>query len=55
MDEIWSVSKCIPVVDSLEHASKPSGSIIMGNLPAECELASQKDSCDMELEFLKMC
>jgi len=55
MDKILSVSKCVPVVDSLEHASKPSGSIIMGNLPDKCELASQKDSHAMELEFKKMC
>jgi hypothetical protein len=53
MDKILSVSKCVPVVDSLEHASRCVGSMIMGNLPAECELASQKDSCTMELEFNK--
>jgi len=30
-----------------------SGSITIGNLPADCELASQKDSCAVELEFKK--
>jgi len=25
----------------------------MGNLPADCELASQKDCCAMELKFKK--
>jgi hypothetical protein len=48
-----SVSKFVPVVDCLKHASKPSGCKIMRNLPAECELASQKNSCAMELEFKK--